>query len=84
MIFSSDNWAGAHPAIAESLVTHAAGYASAYGTSELDRTVEKKFSEIFERTLRYFSSAPELPRTLLRFRAPIGRAASLFATARRM
>ncbi|PLU53640.1 low specificity L-threonine aldolase [Sinorhizobium medicae] len=54
MIFSSDNWAGAHPAIAESLVTHAAGYASAYGTSELDRTVEKKFSEIFEKDVAVF------------------------------
>ncbi len=54
MIFSSDNWAGAHPAIAESLVTHAEGYASAYGTSELDRRVEQRFSEIFERDVAVF------------------------------
>ncbi|HEV7309843.1 low specificity L-threonine aldolase [Ensifer sp.] len=54
MIFSSDNWAGAHPAIAESLMTHAGGYASAYGTSELDRKVEKKFAEIFERDVAVF------------------------------
>ncbi len=54
MIFSSDNWAGAHPAIAESLMAHASGYASAYGTSELDRKVEKKFAEIFEREVAVF------------------------------
>ncbi|RVN78945.1 low specificity L-threonine aldolase, partial [Sinorhizobium meliloti] len=54
MIFSSDNWAGAHPAIAESLVANAQGYASAYGTSELDRRVEQRFSEIFERDVAVF------------------------------
>src|SRR6478752_2133340 len=54
MIFSSDNWAGAHPAIAESLMAHAGGYASAYGTSELDRKVEKKFADIFERDVAVF------------------------------
>lgn len=54
MIFSSDNWAGAHPAIAESLVAHAGGYASAYGTSELDQKVEKTLSEIFEKDVAVF------------------------------
>jgi len=54
MIFSSDNWAGAHPAIAESLVANAQGYASAYGTSELDRRVEQRLSEIFERDVAVF------------------------------
>ncbi len=54
MIFSSDNWAGAHPAIAESLMAHTDGYASAYGTSDLDRKVEKKFAEIFERDVAVF------------------------------
>lgn len=54
MIFSSDNWAGAHPAIAQSLVTHAGGYASAYGTSELDRKVEKRLSDVFERDVAVF------------------------------
>ncbi|MCF3643243.1 low specificity L-threonine aldolase, partial [Rhizobium sp. TRM95111] len=37
MHFASDNWAGAHPRIAASLVQAAGGYASAYGTSDLDR-----------------------------------------------
>ncbi len=54
MIFASDNWAGAHPAIAENLVAHAHGYVSAYGTSDLDRKVEKRLSEIFEREVAVF------------------------------
>ncbi|PDT83012.1 low specificity L-threonine aldolase [Sinorhizobium sp. BJ1] len=54
MIFASDNWAGAHPAIADNLVAHAQGYVSAYGTSDLDRSVEKRLSEIFERDVAVF------------------------------
>lgn len=54
MIFSSDNWAGAHPLIARSLVTAADGFASAYGTSDLDRAVEKQLSAIFERDVAVF------------------------------
>ncbi len=54
MIFSSDNWAGAHPVIAESLVKAAGGFASAYGTSELDKKVEKALSEVFERDVAVF------------------------------
>ncbi|WOS62284.1 threonine aldolase family protein [Sinorhizobium fredii] len=54
MIFASDNWAGAHPAIAGNLAAHAHGYVSAYGTSELDRKVEKRLSEIFEREVAVF------------------------------
>ena len=54
MIFSSDNWAGAHPVIAESLVKAAGGFASAYGTSDLDHKVQKKLSEIFEHEVAVF------------------------------
>lgn len=54
MFFASDNWAGAHPDIAQSLVTAAGGFASAYGTSDLDKRVEKTFSEIFERDVAVF------------------------------
>jgi threonine aldolase len=54
MIFTSDNWAGAHPAIAASLNAHAAGFAPAYGTSELDRKVEATFNEIFGREVAVF------------------------------
>jgi len=54
MHFASDNWAGAHPAIGESLVRHAGGFAQAYGTSELDRSVQARFAEIFERDCEVF------------------------------
>jgi len=52
--FASDNWAGAHPAIGEALVEHSRGFASAYGTSELDKRVENRFCEIFEREVAVF------------------------------
>ncbi len=54
MHFGSDNWAGAHPAIAESLVRHAGGYAAAYGNSDLDRKVERLFCDVFEREVAVF------------------------------
>ncbi|MBB4482811.1 threonine aldolase family protein [Rhizobium etli] len=54
MIFSSDNWSGAHAAIGASLMAHAGGYAPNYGTGDLDRKVEKKFAEIFERDVAVF------------------------------
>lgn len=54
MFFASDNWAGAHPDIARNLVEAAGGFASAYGTSDLDKRVEKTFSEIFERDVAVF------------------------------
>ncbi|WEX77011.1 low specificity L-threonine aldolase [Sinorhizobium numidicum] len=54
MIFSSDNWAGAHPAIAENLMAHAGGYAPAYGMSELDQKVQRRLSEIFEKEVAVF------------------------------
>lgn len=54
MFFASDNWAGAHPAIAERLLKESGGFASAYGTSDLDRRVEERFNEIFERKVAVF------------------------------
>ena len=54
MFFASDNWAGAHPDIARSLVEAADGFAPAYGASDLDRRVEKAFCEIFERDVAVF------------------------------
>jgi threonine aldolase len=54
MNFASDNWAGAHPKIAGNLVRHAAGFAAAYGASDLDKAVEKTFCEIFEREVAVF------------------------------
>lgn len=54
MIFASDNWAGAHPRICEALTRHASGFASAYGTSDLDRKVEERFNALFEREVAVF------------------------------
>lgn len=54
MHFASDNWSGAHPRIAENLSRHASGFASAYGTSDLDKAVEDRFCELFERQVSVF------------------------------
>lgn len=48
MNFVSDNWAGAHPLICENLTRNAQGFAPAYGSSDIDNAVERRFSEIFE------------------------------------
>jgi threonine aldolase len=54
MNFASDNWAGAHPDISANLSRHAAGAATAYGESDLDRAIYRRFSEIFEREVAVF------------------------------
>ncbi|ATN35465.1 low specificity L-threonine aldolase [Rhizobium sp. ACO-34A] len=54
MFFASDNWAGAHPKIAESLTREASGYAAAYGSSDLDKRIEARFNELFEREVSVF------------------------------
>ncbi|RFC64993.1 low specificity L-threonine aldolase [Fulvimarina endophytica] len=54
MIFASDNWSGAHPAINEAMARESAGMAAAYGESVLDKAVEKRFDEIFERKVAVF------------------------------
>ncbi len=54
MNFASDNWAGAHRAISENLERRASGYETAYGAGEIDKLVEKRFCEIFERDLKVF------------------------------
>jgi threonine aldolase len=54
MFFASDNWAGAHPAIAASLSAHAGGFVPAYGGSDLDKAVSDKISAIFEREAAVF------------------------------
>ncbi len=48
MIFGSDNWAGTAPEISEALMRHSNGLAVAYGDSDLDKSIEKRFNEIFE------------------------------------
>jgi len=54
MIFASDNWAGAHPKISASLADNAEGYASAYGSSDVDHAVNDRFSILFEREAAVF------------------------------
>ncbi|MGK6311924.1 threonine aldolase family protein [Neorhizobium sp. DT-125] len=57
MFFASDNWAGAHPAINDRLSKESTRFAAAYGTSDLDKAVEARFNEIFEREVSvYFVS----------------------------
>lgn len=54
MFFSSDNWAGVHEAVAARLAEAAAGFAPAYGDSELDKAVTSRFSEVFEKDVEVF------------------------------
>ena len=54
MFFASDNWAGAHPAINERLSKESTRFAAAYGNSELDRSIEARFNEMFERDVAVF------------------------------
>jgi threonine aldolase len=57
MNFASDNWSGAHPAIAQRLFEASSGFSAPYGTSEQDRMIEQRFSELFERDVAvYFVS----------------------------
>lgn len=57
MNFASDNWAGAHPAISKHLLEASAGFSAPYGASELDRKIEQRFNELFEREVAvYFVS----------------------------
>lgn len=54
MFFASDNWAGAAPEINQSLLDNNAGKVSGYGDGALDKKVEAKLSEIFEKDVAVF------------------------------
>jgi threonine aldolase len=54
MQFASDNWAGAAPEVVEAIAREAARAAAAYGDSAIDKAVEKRFAEIFEREVAVF------------------------------
>jgi len=54
LCFASDNWAGAHPAIAARLLEVAGGFCPAYGGSDLDQSVQQHFNAIFEREVAVF------------------------------
>ena len=46
--FGSDNAAGVHPKILESFARASVGSASAYGEDALSKSVDKRFSDLFE------------------------------------
>jgi threonine aldolase len=46
--FASDNWAGAHPKIAQAIADAAHDFMPAYGGDDLTKAVEAQFAEIFE------------------------------------
>lgn len=54
MRFASDNWSGAAPQIVAAIAAEAGNYATAYGASALDRAVEDRFRDIFERDLAVY------------------------------
>ena len=54
MHFASDNWAGVADEITQSLIRHASGPAPAYGTSDLDRDLERRFNDLFEREVAVY------------------------------
>jgi len=54
MNFSSDNWAGAAPQIIDAMAQEAGHYGGAYGTSDTDGRVEKRFCEVFETDVAVF------------------------------
>ncbi len=54
MILASDNWAGVAPAILNAIAREADRYGNAYGESPIDKAVEARFSEIFEREVAVF------------------------------
>ena len=54
MIFASDNWAGAHPEHRRRPVRQCRRLCTAYGDGDLDRAVDERFSEIFEREVAVF------------------------------
>ena len=57
MQFSSDNWAGASPQISQAVVENSLGFASAYGSNDLDKAVEARFCELFEREVAVLTVA---------------------------
>ncbi len=54
MIFASDNWAGASPEIIEALAEASRVSHPAYGTDDITKAVEQRFSDLFERDVAVF------------------------------
>ena len=69
MNFASDNWSGAAPEISASLERHSTGFNAAYGTSELEASVEQQFCEFFETDVSVFYVATGTAASSLAFAA---------------
>ena len=54
MMFASDNWAPAHPAIIDAIARANDGPAPAYGGDAITKRVEEKFAQVFERDVAVF------------------------------
>lgn len=54
MFFASDNWAGVADEVNHALAGAASGFSPAYGTSDLDRSLELRFNELFEKEVAVF------------------------------
>ncbi|GGD15046.1 threonine aldolase family protein [Aquisalinus flavus] len=54
MLFTSDNWAGVHPAIMNAIAEANDGSVPAYGNDALSRRVTSRFEEIFEHECHVF------------------------------
>lgn len=54
MLFASDNWSGVAPEISQALHHHSTGMAKSYGSSDLDRSIEARFNDIFEMEVSVF------------------------------
>ena len=53
-VFSSDNFAGAHPKIMESVAKYSTGFAPAYGDDELTARVMERIEDVFEHECAVF------------------------------
>jgi threonine aldolase len=81
MQFASDNWTGAAPEVIDAVVREAARSGAAYGASEIDKAVEARFSEIFEREVAVFFVATGSAANALAFAAVSRPAGAVFAHA---
>jgi threonine aldolase len=54
MQFASDNWAGASPKVIDALAEAARAGGPAYGGDAITKSVERRFSELFERDVAVF------------------------------
>jgi len=78
LIFASDNWPGAHPAIAESLSRAATKYSAPYGADETDKAVAAKLSKLFERDVAVFFVATGTAANSLALASTAGPGALIF------